>query len=103
LQSAQRFFSAGTGIGSAPTPYMGSVLDFTRTVISTQGSQAAAAKQLNEGQKVVVDQLQSRFDQTAGVNIDEEMTILVQLQNAYAANARVMSTVREMFDLLRQM
>jgi flagellar hook-associated protein 1 FlgK len=37
------------------------------------------------------------------VNIDEEMAKLLSLQNGYAANARVMSTVRDMLTLLLQM
>jgi flagellar hook-associated protein 1 FlgK len=44
--------------------------------------------------------LQQKFNTTSGVNIDEEMAHLLTLQNAYAANARVMSTVKEMFDAL---
>jgi flagellar hook-associated protein FlgK len=31
------------------------------------------------------------------------MTNLLNLQNAYAANARVMSAVKDMFDMLMQM
>ena len=42
--------------------------------------------------------LQQRFNDTAAVNIDEEMANLLSLQNAYAANARVMTTVKEMLD-----
>ncbi|WP_204301559.1 flagellar basal body rod C-terminal domain-containing protein, partial [Stenotrophomonas maltophilia] len=64
---------------------------------------ADTAKQLNDGQQVVLSQLQARFDASAGVNIDTEMSTLIQLQTAYGANARVMSAVKEMFDILRQM
>ena len=39
---------------------------------------------------------------TSGVNIDEEMAHLLSLQNAYSANARVMSTVNEMYKTLMQ-
>mgnify|MGYP005753368687 CR=1 FL=1 len=44
--------------------------------------------------------VEGRFAQVSGVNIDEEMSQLVQLQTAYGANARVMSAVREMMDVL---
>jgi flagellar hook-associated protein 1 FlgK len=40
------------------------------------------------------------MDDASGVNIDQEMTTLLNLQNAYAANARVLSAVKEMFDML---
>ena len=46
--------------------------------------------------------LQQKFNATSGVNIDEEMAHLLSLQNAYAANARVMSTVKQMYRALMQ-
>ncbi|QCI63022.1 flagellar hook-associated protein FlgK [Phreatobacter stygius] len=103
LNSATRYFSPEAGIGSAGTPFQGSLLSYTRNVISTQSNEAAVAKQLNEGQQVVISQLQARYDASSAVNIDTEMSMLIQLQTAYGANARVMSAVKEMFDILRQM
>jgi flagellar hook-associated protein 1 len=44
--------------------------------------------------------LETRFNQRSGVDIDTEMAAMVTLQNAYAANARVMSTVQAMWDAL---
>jgi flagellar hook-associated protein 1 FlgK len=35
-----------------------------------------------------------------GVNVDEEMSRLMEIQNAYAANARVVSVVKELLDSL---
>ena len=37
------------------------------------------------------------------MNIDQEMANLLTLQNAYAANARVLTTIKAMFDTLMQM
>ncbi|MGL4286733.1 MAG: flagellar hook-associated protein FlgK [Phreatobacter sp.] len=103
LSSATRYFAPEAGIGSSGAPYQGSLLSYTRTVISSQSDQADTAKQLNDGQQVVLNQLQARFDASSAVNIDTEMSMLIQLQTAYGANARVMSAVKEMFDILRQM
>ena len=36
----------------------------------------------------------------SAVNIDQEMAHLLSLQNSYAANARVLTTVKEMLDAL---
>ena len=52
---------------------------------------------------MVLSALQQRYSDGASVNIDQEMTTLLTLQNAYAANARVMATVKEMFELLLAM
>ena len=52
---------------------------------------------------MVFNSLQKRFSDGAGVNIDEEMANLLTLQNVYAANARVLSTVKEMLDMLMRL
>jgi flagellar hook-associated protein 1 FlgK len=36
----------------------------------------------------------------SGVDVDQEMAAMVMLQNSYAANARVMSAVQQMFEQL---
>lgn len=93
-------YSPGTGIGSSQSPYRGTLVNFIQQMIGTQGDAAVAAKQLADGQNVVLNTLQHKMDNVSGVNIDEEMAHLLALQNAYAANARVMATVRDMYDML---
>ena len=44
----------------------------------------------------------ARYGEQASVNVDQEMAQLTQLQNAYAANARVFSAAKEMLDVLLQ-
>ena len=53
-----------------------------------------------EGQQVVQASIESRFAAASGVSVDEELSNLIQVQNAYAANARIVSAVKEMMDLL---
>ena len=72
-------------------------------MISQQGQAAQAADNLKQGQDVVFNSLQQRFNDGAGVNIDQEMANLLNLQNSYAANARVLSAVKDMIDTLLQM
>lgn len=43
-------------------------------------------------------ELETRQGQVSGVNIDEELAYLIQIQNAYSASARIVSTVNELFD-----
>ena len=69
-------------------------------MISQQGQAAQAADNLKQGQDVVFNSLQQRFNDGAGVNIDQEMANLLNLQNSYAANARVLSAVKDMIDTL---
>jgi len=42
----------------------------------------------------------NRRDSFSGVNLDEELAQMVVLQNSYSASARVLTTAREMFDVL---
>src|SRR5262245_41448454 len=93
-------FSPRSGIGSDGAPFTGSVPNYLRQMISQQGQAAEGANRLNEGQQLVVKALQQRFNDAAGVNVDVEMATLLQLQSAYSANARVMTTVRDLLDLL---
>jgi flagellar hook-associated protein 1 FlgK len=100
LTSASLSFSSENGIGTAASPFQGTLPGFMRQMLSQQGEAAAAAANLKQGQDVVLNALQQRMDEASGVNIDQEMTTLLNLQNAYAANARVLSAVKEMFDIL---
>jgi flagellar hook-associated protein 1 FlgK len=96
-------FSPQAGIGTAAAPFSGSLQSYMRQMISQQGEQAATADSLNQGQQIVVNTLQQRFADQSNVNIDEEMANLLKLQTAYGANARVLSTVRDMINQLLQM
>ena len=95
LESATRSFAALEG-GSET----GSIGTAVRGLLERQGALAAEAARVNEGQSVVVNALRERFAEKAGVSVDQEMSNLIALQGAYAANARIVSTVKEMFDAL---
>ena len=95
-------YSPQTGIGTTGAPFTGTLTNFARQFISQQGEAANAAKQLSDGQDVVLNTLQNKVSATSGVNIDDEMAHLLALQNAYSANARVMSSIKQMYDLLIQ-
>jgi flagellar hook-associated protein 1 len=103
LTAASSAFSPATGIGGANAPFSGTLSSFLGQVMGQQGQAAANASSLQQGQQVVLNALQQRMDTTSGVNIDTEMTNLLNLQNAYAANARVFNVVQQMFQTLLQM
>ena len=102
LTSGSYYFSPKAGIGTASSPFKGTLLNFSQQFTSAQGQQASGASLLAQGQDVVLNTLKQKFASTAGVNIDDEMAHLMQLQNAYAANARVMSVVKDMYQALMQ-
>jgi flagellar hook-associated protein 1 len=93
-------FDPGAGIGSTANPYEGTFSSYVNQVIAYQGNQAQDAKTYAEAQNTVTTNLAVRYEESYAVDVDAEMAFLVQLQNAYAANARVMQAVNELFDVL---
>lgn len=102
LMTASHVFSPDTGIGTAAAPFDGKITSYLRQVLSQQGQAAQNADSINQGQQVVYNSLAQRFNDVSGVSVDQEMANLLNLQNAYGANARIMTTVREMYQELMQ-
>jgi flagellar hook-associated protein 1 FlgK len=100
LTQSRQAFSAATGINGPGAVYVSTLADFARRVVETHGANSEAAGRLDEGQSIALASIEARFAEMSGVNVDQEMSQLVQLQTAYGANARVMTAIRDMFDLL---
>ena len=67
-----------------------------------QATQTATYQAAEADQTTVTDALKERLRDQSGVNVDDELGRMIQLQNSYSASARVMTTVTQMFDdLLR--
>jgi len=103
MTSANLTYSPTTGIGTAQAPFSGNLANYMSQIASQQSQAANAATNLQQGQDAVVTALQQRFNQQSGVSIDTEMSNLIALQNAYGANARVMTTIQQMMAALLQM
>jgi flagellar hook-associated protein 1 FlgK len=78
--------------GSADAVYRQLVVDL--------GVEAQTANRRAEIQDVVTTQVDAARDAVAGVDLDEEMTNLIQFQHAYSGAARLMTAVDEMIDTL---
>jgi flagellar hook-associated protein 1 FlgK len=96
-------FAPQAGVGTASAPFSGTLSSYVQQMLSQQGQDASNADSLNQGQQVVVNSLQQKFNSESGVSIDEEMANLLQLQTAYGANARVLTTIKDMINMLLQM
>jgi flagellar hook-associated protein 1 FlgK len=100
MATASQTYPPSTGFGSLASPFASSLPTYLQQFMSQQGDAAQNAKSLSDGQDLVVAALQQKFDETSGINVDQEMANLVTLQTAYSANARVLSTVKDMIDIL---
>jgi flagellar hook-associated protein 1 FlgK len=93
-------FSSDSGIGSSQRPFSGTVESFTQRIISFQSGRASQAERELSAQDVVVTALRERFVSDTAVDINKELTLLIELQNSFSANARIVQAVSELFDVL---
>ncbi len=100
FSSGENVFNPSSRIGAKSNVYQGSIQDFAASMVSFQSGRAAQASSIQSGQQIVSDNLKTRVEASSEVNLDEELGRLIQLENAYAANARVMQVVQDLFDVL---
>ena len=81
----------------------GSAGDLISQTMDYTGNVAADAKSNDDTQQTAVQALNQRLDSEYGVNVDEEMARLLELQNAYSANARVISAVQDLMSKLLEL
>jgi flagellar hook-associated protein 1 FlgK len=98
LFESNQAFAAGTGLPTSAT-FEGYANDFT----GFQADQVATNQDRLTNAKSLTDALDQRLQDQSGVNVDDELANMIQLQNAYSASARVMDTAKQMFDTLLQM
>ena len=75
----------------------------TDVVLGDVGSQVAAADAQFNFQQAVLTQTQARRESASGVNMDEEMTKLIQFQRAFESSALLIRTADEMYLSLIEM
>lgn len=95
-------FAGGQGSikNGASSRLAGTVSDFISQAINYQGNAASTAIAEEDTQKLTLQALGERLEADYGVDVDEEMARLMELQNAFAANARVMSVAQELIQSL---
>ncbi len=68
--------------------------------VSQIGSGVQAAQSTQATQQAVLTAVSNQRQSVSGVSLDEEMTNLIQYQQAYQASARVMNAINSTFDTL---
>ncbi|WP_213982157.1 flagellar basal body rod C-terminal domain-containing protein [Sphingomonas sp. dw_22] len=76
---------------------------FSSLLMGHTGLEASQAKDALNDATARKDDAVNRRDSFAGVNIDEELSLMVVLQNSYSAAARVLTTASDMYDTLINM
>jgi flagellar hook-associated protein 1 FlgK len=88
------------GTLNAPYGSPATLADNATSLVSAQAGVSAAATSQLSTEQAVQTTLTSNLTAASGVNMDTEMTRMIQLQNAYGANARIITTVQSMFTQL---
>ncbi|HBJ2620849.1 flagellar hook-associated protein FlgK [Clostridium botulinum] len=73
---------------------------YYKEIINTLGVNAETASRNVTSQTKILKDLEMQRLSVSGVSLDEEMTNLIQFQHAYSANAKVISTVDELLDVV---
>jgi flagellar hook-associated protein 1 FlgK len=88
------------GFLSSPFVAPRAIEAYAATITGVQTAERSEAAALRERSESLQRGLEARLEQQSGVDPDAEMAALIRLQNAYAANARVVNTAQQMFDSL---
>ena len=97
LRASAHTLKGAAGNLSATT---GSLAEYSANVVSDIANNGSIADQFSKDRTAFASALQARITDLSGVNMDEELAAMLIYQNAFAASARIITTVREMFDVL---
>jgi flagellar hook-associated protein 1 len=92
---SQQTFDARAGIGASA-----SVLDFALASVGWLESGRKSATDYSSQSDAVVTQAKSALSNATGVNIDDQMTQMLNLENTYQASAKMMASVDSMYSAL---
>jgi flagellar hook-associated protein 1 len=90
---------------AGPTPPYASsstLQQLATTMLAAQAQDSATTSTQTDTEQAVQTSLASKLSAQSGVNMDTEMSHMIQLQNAYGANAKIISAVQAMWSQLLQ-
>ncbi|MCC7305012.1 MAG: flagellar hook-associated protein FlgK [Alphaproteobacteria bacterium] len=76
----------------------GNLIEYSQKVVNQHAQELILAQSHQGDAESLRDTLQTQLQDTSGVNIDEELGNLVVMQTAYAAAARVINAINDLFD-----
>lgn len=96
FERVQPFGTGGSSSGLTLTAYAGSLIVAQATAKSGASEALDARERLNE-------QFERRFSSESAVNVDRELALMLEIQNSYAASAKVLQAARQLMDELLAM
>lgn len=74
--------------------------NYFKSTITSLGVSSQEAERMVTNQEALLSQLETRKESISGVSIDEEITNMIQFQRAYQANAKMISVIDELLDVV---
>src|SRR5271170_4095122 len=93
--SASQSFDPTAGLGSSS-----SLADYANASVSWLQGENQQASDSSSYQNALATQATSALSNATGVNLDAEMTNMLNLENSYASSAKLLTTVTSMFSAL---
>ena len=93
--SASQSFDPSAGLGSSS-----SLVDYANASVSWLQGENQQASDSSSYQNALATQATSALSNATGVNLDAEMTNMLNLENSYASSAKLLTTVTSMFSAL---
>lgn len=98
---SQQFVSGGDpNASNGRFQLNGNLGEVISQMINFQGATIGSAISRSDDRQLTLDTISDQMKTEYGVNVNDEMARLLELQNAYAANARIVSVVKELLDQL---
>jgi len=96
--STTRSFDGAANIGAAAT-----LTSFGTTSVAWLEEQRQTAVNTADYQATLLSETATAFSNTAGINLDEEYALQLQLEQSYQASSKLIAVVNSMFDSLMAM
>jgi flagellar hook-associated protein 1 FlgK len=71
-----------------------------KSLVSNLGVDTQEAKRVRSNQETMIEEVVKNKESVSGVSLDEEMSMMVQFQHSYNANARMLTTVDGILDTI---
>jgi flagellar hook-associated protein 1 FlgK len=90
-------FSRNTGLTTSAT-----LENFAAGAVAFEANRRATTQASLSSQSIIYQNFKQRTQNESGVNVDQELAFMLQVQNSYSASARTITAIKDMMDVLMQ-
>ena len=95
--NTQQTFTTNTGLATLAT-----LQNFGTAAIAFQANAAATAQASLDSASTIYTSLNKQFQDQSGVNVDQQLANMIQIQSSYEASARTITAIQQMMQQLLQ-